>query len=410
MIIQSSIPCSGTLAHPEPVSGGSLLLLFLITRHGARSPSQDWAQKEYVGTWNCGNRFNDGFWRTPIVNGKEMPIFKNNPNKIEFLTDEDKQKASSFFDLSKNEYRVAFPPSCPNGNLLDEGVDQLVSLGKLYYHYLVEVNKFLPKKYDQKNIFVRSSFVPRCVESAVSIINGMYPPENDSEILNIVTGQYRNEPLCPYSESNDEFEELSKEFIKKDEFKKRKEYFQKLKKLHSHLNMKIGGDMDNLIVADFLNCFRCSNNELPFPPYPSTEKQHEKNNKEDDVIINDQIFDKLMSNMAYWEAGFLNFSGKIAYMPIFDLIMNHIDKLFAMDESTAKFILFSGHDVSISAVLNALGYVDFVAPPPFASHLSVELWQLDKPHLRFVFNGKVLQFRGKDLTPLNEFKSIFFTN
>ena len=229
MIVQSQIPCSGTLAHPEPVSGGYLLMLFLITRHGARSPSQDWAQKEYLGKWNCGNVFNTGYWRKPIVNGQEMPIFRYNPNNVEYLTDEDKEKATSFFDLSKIEYKVSFPPSCPNGNLLDEGVDQLVSLGKLYRHYLVDLVKFLPQKYDPKNVYVRSSFVPRCVESAVAIINGMYPPENNSEILNITTGKYRNEPLCPYSESNDEFVELSKEFIKKDDFKQRKEFFQKLK-------------------------------------------------------------------------------------------------------------------------------------------------------------------------------------
>lgn len=414
MIVQSPIPCSGTLAHPEPVSNGYLLMLFLITRHGARSPSQDWAQKEYVGNWNCGNKFNDGFWRTPIVNGKKMEIFKNDPNKLEFLTEEDKQKATSFFDLSKAEYRVGFPPSCPNGNLLDEGVDQLLSLGKLYYHYLVEVAKFLPPKYDPKNIFVRSSFVPRCVESAVSIINGMYPPENNGEILNITTGQYKNEPLCPYSESTEEFIELSKEFVKKDEFKRRKEYFQRLTNLHNHLNMKLENDMDSLIVADFLNCFRCSGNELPFPPYPSTQEQYDKNNKNngndgnDNLIINDEIFNELMSNMAFWEAGFLDFAGNASYGPIFELIMNHIDKHFSMDESTAKFVLFSGHDVTISAILNALGYLDFTAPPPFASHISIELWQLDKPHLRFVFNGKVMQFRGKDLTPLDEFKAIFF--
>ena len=56
----------------------------------------------------------------------------------------------------------------------------------------------------------------------------------------------------------------------------------------------------------------------------------------------------------------------------------------------------------------ALGYLDLIAPPPFASHLAVELWQTEKPCLRFVYNGEVLQFKGKDLTPLDEFKSIFF--
>ncbi|KAK8875597.1 hypothetical protein M9Y10_005766 [Tritrichomonas musculus] len=402
MIINSSIPCSGTLIPPKPVSNGCLLMLFLITRHGARSPSQDWAKKEYAGNWECGNRFNTGFWRTPIVNGKKMDIYKNNPNEVEFLTEKEKQESSSFFDLSKNEYKVAFPPSCPNGNLLDLGVDQLVDLGKLYYHYLVNTTKLLPSKFNPKNILVRSSFVPRCVESAVAIINGMYPPENNSEILNITTGQYRNEPLCPYSESTDEFVELSKEFVKKDEFKKRKEYFEKLKNLHKYLNAKLDNEMDNLVVADFLNCFRCSGNELPLPPY------NEKNSNDDEVALTKNDYEQLMSNMAFWEAGFLDFAGNLSYSPIFQLILEHIDKMFSMDEQTAKFILFSGHDVSISAIMVALGYLDLIAPPPFASHLAVELWQTEKPCLRFVYNGEVLQFKGKDLTPLDEFKSIFF--
>ena len=142
---------------------------------------------------------------------------------------------------------------------------------------------------------------------------------------------------------------------------------------------------------------------LPFPPYNQDSPK-----SDNELIINDEIYDKLMSNMAYWETGFLNFTGNLSYMPIFELIMNHIDKMFSMDEQTAKFFLFSGHDVTIAAVLVALGYVDLTAPPYFASHLAVELWQLDKPHLRFVYNGDVVPFRGKDLIPLDEFKSIFF--
>lgn len=413
MIIDSQISCCGPLIPPKPVSNGYLLMLFLITRHGARSPSKNWAREEYLGKWECGNRFNTGFWRTPYVNGEKTEIYKNNPNNIEFLLEEEKSLESLFFcDFSQKEYKISFPPSCPKGNLLDLGVDQLVNLGNLYRNYLIKQTHLLPSKYDPRTIYIRSSFVPRCIESAVAIINGLYPPDNDSEILNIKTGLSQKEPLCPYSESANEFDELSKEFVKKDEYKKRIEFFNNLTNLHKFLNMKVVNEIDNLAVADFLNCFRCSGNELPFPPF-----NQEKFNRifdsgiekvDSEKILSDDDYDKLMSNLAFYDAGFLNFSGNISYLPILKMISNQIDRLFEMEETVEKFILFSGHDATISAVLVALGHLDLTSPPPFASHLSVELWQIEKPCLRFVYNGEVIKFRGNELTPLDEFRSFFF--
>lgn len=404
MIINSSIPCNGTLIAPQPVSNGCLLMLFLITRHGARSPSQNWARQEFIGTWECGNRFNEGFWRIPYVNNEQQIVYKNNNNT------DNQQKSESFSDLNKVKRKIKFPPSCPRGNLLDYGVDQLLQLGRLYRHYLVDVTKLLPQKYDSKNIFVRSSFAPRCIESAVAIMNGFYPPMNDNEILNITTDKFQKEPLCPYSESSDEFNQLAKEFVKKDEFEKRKKFFKGLSNLHKFLNFKIKNEMDNLVIADFLNCYRCSRNELPFPPFKNDQKKEKILNENilNENVLNESDFDTLMSNMAFYDAGFLDFAGNISYMPILELIINHIDKYFEMDEFVEKFFLFSGHDATISAVLVALGILDLRAPPPFASHLAIELWQIEKPFMRFVYNGEVIKFKGKELTPLDEFRSTFF--
>lgn len=402
MLIQSEIPCNGQLISPNPISNGYILMLFLFIRHGARSPSYDCTKKEYTSEWNCGNVFNTGFWRTPVVNGEKTTIYKNDRNIYKSESDTSSKKWTTFF-TNNDKITINFPPSCPSGNLIDSGVEHLISLGKLYRHYLIDEIHLLPRKYDPKNVFVRSSFVHRCVESSVAFMNGMYPPENDSEELHITTGHSKVEPLCPYSESTEKFDELSKEFVKTDEFKKRKEFFQNLNALQKDLDYKVENEMDNLIIGDFLNCYRCSGNELPLSSFNETE-----NDNKSEVTKNTEIFDKLMSNMAFWETGFLEFTGNLSYMPIFEMMVNYIDHLFAMDEKAHKFYLFSAHDVTISAVLVALGYLDYDSPPPFGAHLAAELWQLDKPYLRFVYNGKVVPFRGKELMiPLDEFKSAF---
>jgi hypothetical protein len=85
------------------------------------------------------------------------------------------------------------------------------------------------------------------------------------------------------------------------------------------------------------------------------------------------------------------------------VLLKEVD-LRVSGNSRTKLWINSGHDVTITIVLIALGYVDLQGWPPFRSHLAIELYDAKVPILRFVYNGKVLKVNGEDVITLPKFK------
>ncbi|OHS97988.1 histidine acid phosphatase [Tritrichomonas foetus] len=374
-MVNSTIPCSGPLRLPIPVKGATLLSLFLFTRHGARAPADVYGRADKIGNWSCGTIYSKfPLRRIPIVNSEIL---------------------SNFYEQSPE--KVNFPPLCQNGQLTDLGVEQHENLGKLYRKYLIDETHLLSNEFNPNEIYLRTSFIQRCIESSLNLLHGMYPPNKDENLyINITTGAYMNEPLCPYHRSTPKFKELTVDFLKTPEFLERKRFLDNYKinifKVMNITNIK-HDEIMYLFPGDFLNCYRCSNQELPLD-----ESQNE---------IDDVLFAQLMSNMAFYEAGYFKFVGNLAYQPIFQLMDDEIEKILTKQKQT-KFTLFSGHDTTLSAILVGLGYDDLIAPPPFASHLAVELWLEHGEHyLRFVYNGDIIDYQGKRMIPLDEFRKCF---
>lgn len=88
----------------------------------------------------------------------------------------------------------------------------------------------LPEEFNPSNIFIRSSYVERCVESAASFMEGMYPIQKGNETLNITTGNRDNEPLSIYMLKNDETIKLGIEYMKTPEMVLQKEKTLKIQK------------------------------------------------------------------------------------------------------------------------------------------------------------------------------------
>ncbi|KAK8839142.1 hypothetical protein M9Y10_032615 [Tritrichomonas musculus] len=355
------------LTAPPLLHNGKLLSCYLFTRHGARAPLFYWS--DYPAdelNWSYGESYKDKSVkrRLPIVNGKEYD-FSKVPNK---------------------------------GRLLDAGVKQQENLGKLYYNYLSEQTKLLPpsNNYDLSQIYIRSSVIPRAIESAVTFLHGMYNPRTNLEKLSIETGQFGSEILCPNPDLNDFFKQKAKLYSQTPEFQKRISLIpQQIK------NSIPDNQVDQLLAGDFPYCLQFNGYRLP--------KIVEDDNKRYQMMVHSKtecfgsLFHFLNSNIAFYVSGFLEFVGEKAYRPVMELFVSHLKK-FLDKKTEVKFTLFSGHDVTLSAFLLSLGIINRDGVSPYASHLAAELWERqNKLLLRFAINGEVLKIKNSETIEVEEF-------
>jgi acid phosphatase len=339
---------------------GTLISIFLFIRHGARTPSLR-ESPDTTGIWNCGNRAIEPPHRIPVVNGT--------PRFLGF-------NASTPPD---------FPPTCRDGGLLDIGFDQLVALGAAYREYLTGAIRFLPPAFDPALVSVKASHLGRAVESAVGFMHGLYPPETDGEVLQVEqTGVSGADPLVPgEAEAKALVSGGVTGFFNTPVFQKRAdETKQILKPLLDSLNSSDVPPFRILTTGDFVIARHCSGNS-----YPSvvTEEMYERMASDLDFVIG-ECYHRVVDSV---------------FPPLVRFIFTGIDDWYAQ-KSRVQFTLLSGHDITLVAFLEGLAAGLEVTSPPYASHVAVELWHLDRPHIRVSLNGEVLL-----LVPLSEFRRRF---
>jgi hypothetical protein len=115
------------------------------------------------------------------------------------------------------------------------------------------------------------------------------------------------------------------------------------------------------------------------------------------------MFETAINDTAFCGAGFASRYPEDEIGSIWRVLLKEIDELLSGNSRT-RFWLNTGHDVTITAILVALGYVNLSGWPPYRSHLAVELYDGDVPSLRFVYNGKILLVGGQDRVSLPRFK------
>jgi hypothetical protein len=117
------------------------------------------------------------------------------------------------------------------------------------------------------------------------------------------------------------------------------------------------------------------------------------------------VYEQMVSDLAVLGYGYNVFKEQ-TYGPLRKLLLDEIEAQYA-GESKVRFTLLSGHDLTLIAVLSAIGYYNDTMSPPCGSQLAVELWYVNRPMLRFVLNGEVIKVQGKEMIPLSTFKRDF---
>ena len=354
-----SLQCASPLEHADPVPGSTLRSVLLVTRHGMRTPIEQWMSSEKVGYWTCSSD-----------SSYSPKIFSTSNNGF-------KRR----YENTHNDDTLPYPPSCIVGELTLDGMRQHYELGKFYRNYLVDEMKFLPVHINTSLINLRSSHVERCIKSMQSFMSGFYPPETPGERLNITTSSDTREPLAPAASQCAEMSDMRTEWKKSESFQKRMNQAKEVYgKVFDSLNVK-WGDETWMMLGDLFSSYYCAGQDIP-----------------DNVT--DEMFDLAVQDFGWSAYQYYAFRHGVASGSIWRIAFRDLDRV-VNGQTDEKFFFYSSHDITIAALLESLGYTEDILPP-FRSHCTIELWQKDNKEMevRVVFNGKIIPIGDSKATTM----------
>ena len=333
--------CVAPLASPAPIPNGKLLQVQLLIRHGERAPGENFTSIEQFGDWECDGA--DAY----------SPMY--NPAPIEH---------PKIYHTTVEERFVHYKPSCRDKDLTVNGMKQHYELGKMFKDYLYSTNRIIPENYDPARVLIRATEKDRTLRSAISFVQGLYPPVSPNEVVNIVTGSTAGSLLHPSKSWCSELASQEADLLNSEEFK---EQFDKYKSMFSQF---INPDPKTAKkFAGFYAPIICSDRKLPSE-------------------ITSEVAEKIVHFNSYWnqQLHMLSKYQGVGAAPLMREMFKVADEFIA-GMNQYSFALFSSHDTGIAALNGALGYFpDYV---PFRAHVAFELWDVkNKIICRFVENGK----------------------
>ena len=349
--------CQSEIAFADPIENASLIQVQVLIRHGARTPGKNHLPDLDIGEWHCdeADAIAPRYAPAPIVHPK---------NYREYL----------------DRKLMYWKPSCRQEDLTLQGMQQHLELGQGFKKHYTEDIKFLDEHINPINTFIRATENDRTVKSAVSFIQGMYPPLSPNEVIQIVTDTTSAGILHPEEAWCDELIGQDDYFFSLNSTKEYYEQFrQKYEDLFNEHNLPLS--MKNAKkYASFLTILKCSNHTVP-------------------DWITDEILDDLSKYLAFYTYGKTNtdkYKG-VGASPLFREMFRIADQKISM-QNDYKFVLLSSHDGALTAFLTTLGYTDEYGVP-MRSHIVLELWDRnDQIFARIVKNGKpiAVDFIGND--------------
>ncbi|EGG17832.1 component of the counting factor complex [Cavenderia fasciculata] len=362
----------------EDTDGMTLRMVQILTRHGDRTPLYNPLTIQ-MNDWNCSL----STYMYPSPNDQDASI--NSP--------------SILFRKVYLPNREYWPGNCSNGQLTTLGWEQHQQVGTVFRQLYVEKYGLLsPDGLDLSEVWVRSTDVPRTLQSAQSEINALYPPNtnggvNPIDVLDIHTmddyyeNMYSpNAQLCPILNSLGNNATNSKPyqiFVQQTA--------QLRQQIMSALKVKSFPGFYNFM--DLFFATQC--HDLPLPNGITEE------------IVN-----------ATYQAAFFEDSYPLSFPMISRLGMSTfleelLDNIrnFINGDISYKYMLFSGHDDSVGPFVNLFNIYREWAP--YASHVELELWQDDSSseyYLQFKFNGQSYTLDGCPgvMCPIDDFFSIAY--
>jgi acid phosphatase len=317
------------------MNNSDLLMVQVVTRHGARTPLHITPTIPYI--WRC--------------------------NHTEF---------NLYHDATSNptHVHVSFGDSLLRGDchwaqLLGRGHDGLVDVGRYFREIYVDSLKFLPTKMLSSVVRFRSTSTHRTLHSAMSFIQGLYPGEVATDIHTAdksVDHWRKTVSICP------NLKEKMAEVRGSDPYKRA---FATRIAVVKEVAAAIGSKS----APDIVMTARCDGRGLEL------------------FGLSEEKLDAAALTKAAQQAYVYRTSeiARLAFSFAAAEIMNAMIARLNGD-SSVRFIHWSAHDGNILAFLGYLGTESRLLPP-YGSFVTTELWKCRESGellVRFIYNGKVL--------------------
>jgi hypothetical protein len=282
-----------------------------------------------------------------------------------------------------------FLGNCETGQLTDKGYQQHYANGQDFRQAYITDTPLLSKKLTPSEVFLRSDYMDRTVQSAQAMFDGLYPADQQScgstNIIDIMTKDMDlddinpNSLLCPELAAQQEAAYTSPEFQKLNETK--------LVPLVAELSNLLGFPVYLPGLYDCLNVHLCHNFSVPV-----TQKLYDQVS-----ALVYEIENYLITYPNRFSAGRL-YSG-LLMKTFYDNWISAMNYSSSTSRPTAaaappKFFMYSAHDTSVMPMMAAFGILqEWVA---YASTLTFELWKVssssssasDKFGVRVLYNFK----------------------
>lgn len=265
------------------------------------------------------------------------------------------------------------------------GFGQLTNRGKMMQFNLGKFlrsryNHLIGDKYDENDIYVRASDVDRTMMSAMSNLAGLYPPKGDQiwnpnllwqpiPVHTVPADEdrvIRGHPKCSKMQELDEQVKTDPKIL---------EVIKDNQRTLDYLSEHTGANVTSLLDIDFIYddmlIETIYNKTLPSW---TSEVFPEKM----------ELMKDLSFAMGTWNLELKRLRGG----PLIQAILDHFQG-FISGNVPHKMLMFSGHDTTVSTLLNTLGMFDPPKAPPYASLIMVELSSVKGQHfVNFLFRNE----------------------
>lgn len=336
--------------------GYTLLQVQVLTRHGDRAPIEYLWSPVYNDTaiWNC------------KIDRLSYENFDNQYHTQNRLTSERFMPG-----------RQANKGNCGMGSLTQQGARQHVANGQKFRQMYIETAKLLPDNWDNEQVYVRSGNELRLMESAQSVLAGLWPPkENQTQEqrqgVDLIDGDFDN--MTPDIIDNCPLGRKLRDMS--DSTEKYQEYLTLRDNMEAELDeiFQVKG-ITVSHMADLIRSRGCHDFDITYGG-----------------LLNDTMIRNIKALSLFGFVYFPNHTLANRYgMGSFvqEQVQYFEDHLNGKNDF--KFLLFSGHDSSVWPLLDTLGIYDGHWPP-LASQVVYEMWEAKNGtnYIEVIYNGRDL--------------------